>query len=174
VSPLGGASLLPGEAYSAEGAFDDPGADQWTATVDYGDGPGARPLALSGKTFRLRHTYDRAGTYTVAVAIADDDGGSGTRAATVVVQTPQAALQGVSRDVAGLVAAGTISRGNGNALDAKLNAASRQLDAGNGTAARNQLGAFVNQVEAMQRSRRLPAADASRLTSAARRIVAAI
>jgi DNA/RNA endonuclease G (NUC1) len=174
VGPFDGAMLLPGETYAAEGSFADPGADRWTATMDYGDGPGAQPLALSGRTFRLSHAYDRAGTYTVAVAVADDDGGSGTRAATVVVQTPQSAVQAVSSSVASLVAAGTISRGNGNALDAKLNVAIGQLDAGNATAARNQLEAFVNQVEAMQRSGRLPATDASRLIAGARRIIAAI
>ena len=49
-----------------------PGADTWTATVDYGDGGGGA-LALDGKTFALSHTYLVAGTFTVTVTVFDDD-----------------------------------------------------------------------------------------------------
>src|SRR5262245_13382996 len=35
-----------GATLVASGSFSDPGADTWTATVDYGDGQGAVPLAL--------------------------------------------------------------------------------------------------------------------------------
>src|SRR5262249_19669816 len=41
--------------FVGNGSFSDPGADTWTATVDYGDGSGAQPLTLNaGKTFYLR------------------------------------------------------------------------------------------------------------------------
>ena len=40
VGAFAGATLLPGETYTASGSFTDPGADPWTATVDYGDGTG--------------------------------------------------------------------------------------------------------------------------------------
>ena len=33
-------------------------------------------LSLTGKTFRLGHTYADNGSYTVTVAVADDDGGT--------------------------------------------------------------------------------------------------
>ena len=56
----------------------DPGADTWTATVDYGDGTGVQTLILNaGKTFALRHTYTKKGTYKVTVKVTDDDGGVG-------------------------------------------------------------------------------------------------
>jgi ABC-type branched-subunit amino acid transport system substrate-binding protein len=60
------------------GSFVDPGADTWTATVNYGDGTGTRNLTLNpDKSFSLRHTYARNGTYTVQVCVRDDGGGSG-------------------------------------------------------------------------------------------------
>ncbi|MDR1265615.1 MAG: hypothetical protein LBK42_08680 [Propionibacteriaceae bacterium] len=71
---------------SVAGAFVDPGADTWTATVDYGDGAGPQILALNGKTFQLEHSYAQAGVYTVTVAVSDQAGAStGTVTAQVVV-----------------------------------------------------------------------------------------
>jgi len=60
------------------GTFTDPGADTWTATVDYGDGTGILPLPLSANSFTLAHAYAAPGTYTVTVMVADDDLGTGT------------------------------------------------------------------------------------------------
>jgi uncharacterized delta-60 repeat protein len=69
------------------GAFNDPGANVWTATVDYGDGSGIQPLALNAdKTFALRHVFALAGTYTITVAVTDDFGGAGTDTQTVAVR----------------------------------------------------------------------------------------
>jgi hypothetical protein len=86
VSALSGASINEGGAYSTNGSFTDPGADSWTATVNYGDGSGTQALALSGKNFSLSHTYadDDGSPFTVTVTITDDDG-SGSSQATVIV-----------------------------------------------------------------------------------------
>lgn len=66
------------------GSFVDPGADTWSATVNYGDGSGTGALALSGKTFSLSHTYADNGVYAVTVTVYDDDGsGSDTVQVTV-------------------------------------------------------------------------------------------
>ncbi|MGB0742515.1 MAG: PKD domain-containing protein, partial [Planctomycetaceae bacterium] len=57
---------------SVDGSFYDPDSTSWTATVDYGDGDGAIPLALSAaRTFTLEHIYDTPGSYTVTVQIVD-------------------------------------------------------------------------------------------------------
>jgi hypothetical protein len=87
VSALPSTSILSGGTYSAAGNFTDPGADVWSASVDYGDGTGTSPVALAGKAFSLSHAYLTAGTFTVTVNVSD---GSGTaqRTATVVVQAP--------------------------------------------------------------------------------------
>ena len=71
-------TLNPGAVLLSPGSFSDPGADNWTATVDYGDGSGASALALNpDKTFTLNHTYGSAGAYTAAVTVDDGDGGTG-------------------------------------------------------------------------------------------------
>jgi hypothetical protein len=67
------AAIDEGSSFDQDGSFTDPGADNWTATVDYGDGSGVQPLTLTGKTFSLSHVYAQDGTYTVTVCVADDD-----------------------------------------------------------------------------------------------------
>ena len=69
------ATITQGGNLSRTGSFSDPGADTWTATVDYGDGLGSQPLALNAdKTFRLNHTYASAGTFPVTVVVMDGNG----------------------------------------------------------------------------------------------------
>ena len=92
VNPFAGAALHEGETYTADGSFTDPGADTWTATVDYGDGSGPQPLALTGMRFSLSHVFPagRPGPFTVTVTVRDDDGGVGTAVATVTVEVNRA------------------------------------------------------------------------------------
>jgi YVTN family beta-propeller protein len=85
VSAGSGGTVAEGGTFSGSGSFTDPGADTWSATVNYGDGSGTQPLALSGKTFALSHAYADDGSYTVSVTVADDDGGSHTAQALVTV-----------------------------------------------------------------------------------------
>jgi hypothetical protein len=71
-------TINEGSAFSSSGSFTDPGADTWTATVNYGDGSGVQPLALApNKTFSLSHVYADNGSYTATVTVIDDDGGVG-------------------------------------------------------------------------------------------------
>ena len=79
------ATINEGGTFTSAGSFTDPGADTWTATVDYGDGAGAQPLTLSGQTFAFSHVYADSGIFTVTVNVADDDGGVGSDTATVTV-----------------------------------------------------------------------------------------
>jgi DNA/RNA endonuclease G (NUC1) len=169
VAAFAGATLLPGETFAAAGSFGDPGADEWTATVDYGDGSGAQPLALAGKAFALSHVYAAAGTYTVTVTVTDDEGYAGTRTATVTVRTAQQGIANLSAQVSGLLVGG-----NANALNATLRAASASLDRGSAGSAANQMEAFVNQVEAQVSAGRLSQAQGDALIAEARRIIASI
>jgi hypothetical protein len=79
------AAINEGQVFSSSGLFTDPGADTWTATVDYGDESGVQSLALAGKAFTLSHVYADNGVYTVTVTVTDDDGGVGTDTAQVTV-----------------------------------------------------------------------------------------
>ncbi len=72
------ATIDEGDNFTRSGSFTDPGADTWTATVNYGDGGGAQPLALVGKTFGLSHTYVDNGVNTLTVTVTDDDAGVGS------------------------------------------------------------------------------------------------
>jgi uncharacterized delta-60 repeat protein len=95
VSAGGDATLNEGASLFRNGSFADPGADTWTATVDYGDGSGPQPLTLNAdKTFTLQHAYNDEGSYTVSVTVADDDGVAGSASFTVNVNdtAPQVLL----------------------------------------------------------------------------------
>jgi hypothetical protein len=83
------ARILEGGMFERDGFFTDPGADFWTATVDYGDGDGPQALDLSGMTFHLSHTYvgHESGPFTVTVTVKDDDE-SGIAQALVTVVYP--------------------------------------------------------------------------------------
>lgn len=61
--------------------FTDPGADQWSGTVNFGEPGGLDvPLVINQvtKSFDLSHTYGTEGTFTVTVIVNDDDLGSHT------------------------------------------------------------------------------------------------
>ena len=70
------ANIGIGTSFTATGSFGDPGADDWTATVDWGEGAGPQPLALVGKSFSLNHAFAVPGTHSVTVAVNDGDGGA--------------------------------------------------------------------------------------------------
>ncbi|HVK07525.1 MAG TPA: SdrD B-like domain-containing protein, partial [Gemmataceae bacterium] len=93
-----------GSAYTGVGSFTDPGADTWTATVNYGDGTGTQPLVLNAdRTFELAHAYADDGDYTVTVTLEDDDGGSDTESFAVAVANvaPTSGVAGPARGVRG-------------------------------------------------------------------------
>jgi hypothetical protein len=183
VDGFAGAVLILGERYTTAGSFTDPGADAWSATVDYGDGSGASALSLAGRSFALGHDYGVAGTFRVTVRVADGDGGFATSTAAVVVQTPLEGVQNIanmlsSLGLGGLEAAAvrgsSAAPGNGEltSLRAKLNAASAALRRGDGTPAAASLGAFINEFGAMVKSGRVSEAAAAPIIDYTRRVIA--
>jgi hypothetical protein len=81
------ATINEGDTFVSAGSFTDPGADTWTATVDYDDGAGPQPLALNpDMSFVLSRTYADDGIFTVTVTVTDDDGGVGVDTAVVTVE----------------------------------------------------------------------------------------
>jgi DNA/RNA endonuclease G (NUC1) len=173
IAAFAGAALLPGETYGATGGFTDPGADTWTATVDYGDGSGTRALGLAGMTFSLTHLYGAAGTFTVSVMVSDGDATSAGTATVTVITVAQgiAAAQAI---VDQLLASHVLNRGNANSLSAKLDAASASLRRGQTKAAVNQLDALQDELEALVRSHRLTVAQADPLGTLVSRLQDAV
>ena len=138
--------------------------------MDYGDGLGERPLALDPDgIFDLNHVYSAAGSYSVTVAVTDDDGDKGIDTVPVTVITAEQAVQ----DMVDTVEEFNLQSGIDSSLDAKLEAAVRALDdlnENNDVAAINALEAFVRAVEA-QRGRALTDEQAERLIEMAQTII---
>ena len=156
----GATGLLPGETYIASGSFTDPGADAWTATVDYGDGAGAAPLLLTGQTFTLSHTYSASGTFTVTVTV-NDGTVSAVATASVTVITATDAIRQASAAIDALASKGAVAASVANALNAKLNGAMKNLAKGDVAGALEKLQSTIDQLDALVRSGRLSIQDAA-------------
>ncbi len=150
----GAAGLLPGETYSTAGSFSDPGADVWSATVDFGDGGGAGALSLSGKTFTLSHVYVTAATFTVTIRVADDDTTSSATATVSVIPAAQA-IQNAAGLIDGLVAAQKLDVKMAKALNVKLAGAVKDINNGDIDEAVAKLRSTIDQLDALVASRRL-------------------
>ena len=101
-----------------------------------------------------------------------DDHGVG--AAEVVVESPAQGLARLSTLVSDLANSGALSSGNARSLAAKLDAATQQVGRGRAVAAENQLGAFINEVNALVRAGRLSEPDGEALSELARRIMGSL
>jgi probable HAF family extracellular repeat protein len=89
----------------------------------------------------------------------------------VAPPTPVEQVEAVNAEVLDLVAAGAVSQGQGNALTAKLDAATKQLNGGNTQAAINLLEAFIRQCQAYVAAGILTAAEAQPLIDAAQALI---
>lgn len=78
VDAWGDAVISAGGSLVRAGSFDDPDANVWTATVNYGDGSGPQSLTLNpDKSFALSRAYPNPGTYVVTVSVSDGTGRTG-------------------------------------------------------------------------------------------------
>jgi len=173
VGPFAGAALLPGEAYTATGSFTDPGADPWTATVDYGDGSGAQALALSGQGFALSHTYAAAGTFTVTVQVSDGEASSAATQ-TVAVASPVDAARSAIGLVAQLAAAGKLGPVTAAVLRIELALAVAELSSSHPALAVAPLDAVIVELDLLVRLRLLSAADAAPLRALVTRVIRSV
>jgi PKD domain len=157
--------LVANQSVSFAGTFSDPGAlDTHTETWSFGDGAKATGLSAS-------HSYTAAGTYTVTLTVADDDGGVGTVSTKVSVLTPQQAMNSISASVQGIK---TLSAGQKNSLIAKLNAASASAARADTTASNNQLNAFLNELQADLTTGKISPGEAATLRSEVHAVQAAL
>jgi hypothetical protein len=147
-SPVPGC-ILPGQPVELFGSFSDPGyLDTHSAEWDFGDGmpvPGtlAEENAVPDATGTVRdvHVYGMPGSVTVALEVADDDGGVGDANTAVHVMTAEEAIDFIDDYIQQLPA--TSFKGPAdqrkNALSNKLKATKAMLGGGNPAAAVNKL-----------------------------------
>jgi DNA/RNA endonuclease G (NUC1) len=159
------ATLEAGGTYTVEGTFVDPGADEWIATVDWGDGSSPSQAITTGHTFSLVHVYATAGTFTVTVTIADDDAETDTVHTVTVTQPP---LPGPDLSQAiplidQLIANRKISRDFGNLLKAQVREAQTFIQQGRNANAIGVLRLMVIEVDLLVQFRQMTAADAAPL-----------
>ncbi|MEA2698073.1 MAG: uncharacterized protein QOI66_2344, partial [Myxococcales bacterium] len=164
ITALPPATLVAGQTYTADGSFVDPGADTWTATVDYGDGSGETPLALNGMGFSLSHLYATPGTFTVTVGISD--GAARSIGTTTVTVTPATkSISDATALVDQLINAHKVSRGVGGLLKAQLALAKAALDRNNAFIAVLTLGSVQVQLKVLVALHLLSSDDASPLAA---------
>ena len=82
-------------------------------------------------------------------------------------------MQDEMRLIDQFVTAGKLNRGNGNSLQAKLEAAAAAIERGETATARNQLEAMLREIAALD-NKRLPAADANALSAAVMALIASL
>ncbi|MEO8017532.1 MAG: DNA/RNA non-specific endonuclease [Pseudomonadota bacterium] len=177
VAPVVGAvpngSLNAGATYTAAGTFTDPGADAWTATVNWGDGSALEVVPLAGRSFSLTHIYTAGGTYTVNIAVADDDA-SGSNSHSVTVVQPAPGLAAALPLINQLVASGKIPRAVGTLLRAEVIAAQVLIGRNNSHAASCLLRSVVAQIDLLVRLRAVKASDVAPLRAVLVQALAAL
>jgi hypothetical protein len=168
-----GATLLPRDTYTAAGTFTDPGADSWTATVDWGDGSALTVAALADRSFSLSHVYLAQGVFTVTVSIADGLA-TASRTQTVTVFSPAQGIQDAIGMIDQLLAARRISPLVGAVLKIELTQAKLELNRGRPAAAAEILRLVVGEIDLLVRVRAFPAADAAPLRALLVRVIGSL
>lgn len=74
------------QSVHADVAITDPGADQWSCTIDWGDGSTSTTAPSSSKSCSGDHAYGTGGSYTVKATVDDQDGNTGTDSQGLVVK----------------------------------------------------------------------------------------
>ena len=152
-------------ALSGAGSTDGDG-DALVHAWDFGDGSTGSGVAVS-------HTWANTGTYAVRLIVTDTRGLADTATATAsITMLPHAT--GIARaraGVRGLVGDGWINAGQGNSMTVKLDAALRSLERGSDSAAIGQLGAFLNELNALVQSGRITDAQAAPMRDVITRVL---
>lgn len=126
------------------------------------------PVTGSSVTYTPNPNFSGVDSFTFSAS----DGSSTSTPATVMITVtpaldPRAAIAGLIAQVEGL----SLNRGQKQSLRKKLEAADRSLVRGRRNAAIHELEAFIREVRALQRSRRLDPPTASSLIMQAQRII---
>ena len=112
------------------------------------------------------HTYSAVGTYTVNLTVSNENGAN-SAFVTINVLTPVQKIQQIITMVQSL----NLNKGQANSLIVKLNAATKNLNNGNTKAATNELNAFINEVGANTKSRKLSSTQGQVLIDATNSVI---
>lgn len=169
------ATLEAGDTYTVEGTFADPGADPWTATVDWGDGSSPGQVMLTGRAFSLVHVYAAAGTFPVTVTITDDDAQTSTVHTVTVTEPPPPPGPNLSQAyplIDQLVASRKISRDFGNLMKGQVTDAQNYINQGKLASASSVLRIVVLELDLLVQFRQITAADAAPLRTLLTQVMA--
>ncbi|MFC1954471.1 PKD domain-containing protein [Chloroflexota bacterium] len=152
--------IILGESvvFNGSGSFD---TDGTITSYEWSFGDGNTNLNVI-----THHKYSAAGQYTVTLTVIDNYGASDQDTMTIIVLTIGEALQDLVFGVGEL----DLPNGIKNSLISKLENTQSSFERQNNKAAINQLGAFVNEVEA-QRGKAITVEKANELISEAFRIM---
>jgi hypothetical protein len=132
--------------------FSDPGKnDTHTATIDWGEDNNAKSDAIKAETHEIRgsHTYADPGDYIVQVIVCDDyPECDSTELSAKVWPTPEGRIEALKAFIEEKIEERLIDRKTKQSMFSKLDAALKSLEKGNDHTAVNQMGAFINYVEA--------------------------
>ena len=136
----------------------------WTQT----SGPAV--MLTGANTATPSYTPTVAGTYVFSLVVNDGAVNSTPTSVTITVVAPRPPVAQQIQSLIAQVQSLGLNKGTENSLLAKLNAALASVNRGNTESAREQLGAFINEVSA-QSGKKIPAQQAAALTAAAQRII---
>jgi VCBS repeat-containing protein len=145
------------------GHFADPDAgDTLTLAAASSNGKLVQTRIVDGRLV-LAYRPNTYGQASITVTATDSRGASVSHSFAVHVRSPQEQVKVIADQLRELRHAGELSKGEFQALEKKLAEASRQLSKSQTKAAVNSVQAFVHQVSALVRSRRLDASDGRQL-----------
>ena len=113
-------------------------------------------------TYKANDSYDDSNIATVSITV---------NPVNEIVLTPQEAIEELIDEVENLITEEKLNQGQGNALISKLENIIAKIDKGNIKPAINQLGAFINQVNAFIRGGVLSSEEGQPLIDAANEII---
>jgi uncharacterized repeat protein (TIGR03803 family) len=166
--------LLRGDAGTFTISFSDPGADTWTAHIDYGDKGSETRVLSTSESFSVSHTYPVPGSYRVVVTVTDDDLASGQAVATVDVGSAEANMTWLIGHIEWLIGQGDLKLGQGKSLIGKLELALYMLEWGNTKKAITMLEAFIHEVQAFKNGGVLDAEEADLMIGIAQAAIVSI
>jgi Big-like domain-containing protein/FIMAH domain-containing protein len=137
-------------------------------------GDGTLTIGASGACSIAGGVVTATSPGTCTVTATESEGanflGSSATPQSITVTAPAPTISSLMAQVESL----NLNKGNKQSLMSKLQAAQASVDRGNGRAAANQLGAFINEVMALQHSRRLDAKTAASLIAQAQSIIGSL